>query len=602
MDHITVYDFGGQYAHLIASRIRRLGVHAVVDLPEHFDPKKIDKNCRGIVLSGSPRSVSEKGAPTIDSKVFESKLPVLGMCYGHQLTAHLLGGKVAKGKQAGEYGPAKFGFKSQPGIFAKLKKNSTVWMSHGDEVAKIPAGFELVGSTPGCQIAALANSDKKIFTVQFHPEVVHTEIGGDLIANFVALTGAKKEWNTTKFLADEIKNLKKQVGDRKVFMLVSGGVDSSVAFALLEKALGKKRVFGMLVDHGLMRANEADLVTAALAKAGFPNLHVADESGHFLAALKKATEPEDKRRIIGRVFLAVQRKALKRLGFNPRQWLLGQGTIYPDTIESGGTKHADKIKTHHNRVPEIEAMIKKGLVVEPLRELYKDEVREVGRKLGLPAALIDRHPFPGPGLGVRLLCGLESEKPATTGRIEQEIKRKWKLSGKVMPIRSVGVQGDARTYAHAVALFTSGRDIPKLAAIAAEICQKWKEINRVVLCLNTTTAPRSLRFRPATLTRDRIQLLQAADQAAMDCLAQAKEKDAVWQMPVVLAPVSSDAAHESVILRPIQSQDAMTAQPSALSPALLKSIASSVAKAAGEPVEYIFYDLTSKPPGTIEWE
>ncbi len=435
--------------------------------------------------------------------------------------------------------------------------------------------------------------------VQFHPEVVHTEFGEKILANFLKICGAKKSWNLDKFIREEISRIKKQVGKKKVFMLVSGGVDSAVAFALLEKALGKKRVFGLTIDTGLMRADEVFEVKKSLAKAGFDgNLKIANETKHFLAALKNITSPEEKRRVIGRVFLKVQRKVLKRLRFNPREWLLGQGTIYPDTIESAGTANADKIKTHHNRVPEIQTMLEKGLVVEPLAQLYKDEVREVGRKLKLPKNLVERHPFPGPGLGVRILCG-ESEKPKTTNKIETEIFRKWKIRGKVLPIRSVGVQGDARSFAHPVALFTAARDFEKLDSIATWIVNKFSEINRVVLALDSTKAPRVFQTQFEQLSLDRIELARAADAIVHKNLIAKKLYAKVWQFPVVLAPVFISEG-ESIILRPINSEEAMTANFARLPKTFLTEITKKLKKLDG--VENVFLDITNKPPGTIEWE
>jgi GMP synthase (glutamine-hydrolysing) len=402
-----------------------------------------------------------------------------------------------------------------------------------------------------------------------------------------------------KFLTTEISKIKKQVGDRKVFLLVSGGVDSTVAFALLEKALGKKNVFGLMVDHGMMRKNEAVEVRKSLNKAGFDNLRVENATGHFLAALRNITDPEEKRKVIGRVFLQVQRKALKRLHFNPRQWLLGQGTIYPDTIESAGTAHADKIKTHHNRVPEIERMLEQGLIVEPLAELYKDEVRGVGKKLRLPANLINRHPFPGPGLAVRVLCGPE-DRLATTNKLETEIRRKWKLPGKVLPIRSVGVQGDERTYRHALVIFTSSRDWEKLDTIATQIVNKFPELNRVLLCLSSNRPPRNFRAKASKLTRQRLDLAREADALVNQMLVSKKLYDRVWQMPVVLAPVSESGEQESIILRPVESLEAMTAKFARLPKGAVVELAKRLKKLKG--IEHVFYDLTNKPPATIEWE
>jgi GMP synthase (glutamine-hydrolysing) len=598
MDKIAVIDFGGQYAHLIANRIRRLGVFAEILLPQNIvDVEEELKDYKGIILSGGPQSVFEKDSPKIDSEIFEIGKPILGICYGLQFIVDELKGKVKKGK-GGEYGQSKLKLAGKSKLFTAVPKTSTAWMSHGDEVVKLPEGFIGVASTEDCKFAAIEDSQKQIFGTQFHPEVLHTEAGEKILKNFLTITKAKKSWSLDKFLKEEISRIKKHVGKRKVFMLVSGGVDSAVGFALLEKALGKKNVFGLMVDTGLMRKGETEEVSKSLKKAGFDNLKIINEGKHFLAALANITEPEEKRRVIGRVFLKVQRKALKRLRFNPREWLLGQGTIYPDTIESAGSENADKIKTHHNRVEEIEQMIERGLIVEPLAQLYKDEVREVGRKLKLPKNLIERHPFPGPGLGVRILCGV-SDKPKSTNKIETEIKRKWKLSGKILPIRSVGVQGDSRSYAHPVAIFTAVRDFEKLDKIATWTVNKFKEVNRTVLCLSSNKAPRLFQSSFAKLTNSRVGLLQEVDAIVNKALSTKKLYDKVWQFPVVLAPVFEQEG-ESIILRPVNSEEAMTANFARLPKAFLSEVTKKLLKLPE--VENVFLDITNKPPGTIEWE
>jgi len=598
VDKIAVLDFGGQYAHLITNRIRRLGVFAEIIIPQNLvDPVEELKSYQGIILSGGPQSVFEKNSPKVDSSIFKIKKPILGICFGLQFIVHSFGGKVKKAG-GGEYGESKLRTFGKSKLLTGLPKTSVAWMSHGDEVVKLPKDFEKTASTNDCEFAAIENTDLKIFGVQFHPEVRHSQFGEKILANFLKITGAKKSWNLDKFLKSEISKVKKQVGKKKVFLLVSGGVDSTVAFALLEKALGKKRVFGLMIDHGLLRKNEAEEVRKSLGKAGFENLKIVNETGHFAAALRNITDPEEKRRVIGRVFLKVQRKILKRLRFNPREWLLGQGTIYPDTIESAGTSNSDKIKTHHNRVEEIEKMIEKGLIIEPLEELYKDEVREIGRRLKLPKSLIERHPFPGPGLGVRILCG-ESEKPKSTNKIETEINRKWKIRGKVLPLRSVGVQGDSRTFAHSVALFTASRDFEKLSLISTWIVNKFSEINRVVLCLDVSKAPRVFQTSLTKLNSSRIELAREADSIIYKALVAQKLYSKVWQFPVVLAPVFENFG-EAIILRPINSEEAMTANFARLPKIFLSAVVKKLQKLEG--IEHIFLDLTNKPPGTIEWE
>ena len=597
MDYIAVIDFGGQYAHLIASRIRRLGVLARV-FPASTSISHY-QDAKGIVLSGGPQSVSAPGALTVDPALLTADRPVLGICYGLQAMVVAAGGKVKKGTHP-EYGPAHVSCTSNKSIFSSLKKKEPVWMSHFDEVARLPKDWVCVGSTPSCSFAAAMHATLPLFGIQFHPEVTHTACGEKLLAAFVEKTGAKKSWSMKAFLTQKMKELKKHVGSKKVFFLVSGGVDSTVAFALLTKAVGASKVTGLLIDTGLMREKEIDTVEKALKKAGITNMRVAHESAHFLAAIKNATDPEEKRRIIGRVFLKVQRKSLKAMSVNPRQWLLGQGTIYPDTIESGGTTHAHTIKTHHNRVKEIEALIQKGLVVEPLKDLYKDEVRALGRELQLPPALVDRQPFPGPGLGVRLICATEKSKPQNSTRIEAELRRRWKVTGKVLPIRSVGVQGDERSYAHTAALFAPLAQLSKYLAAVPEIIQKFPEINRVLFCLSTATAPRQCSFTPATITPHRVELLQKADAAAHAVCKKKGVLAHIWQMPVVLIPSSVTKEEESVVLRPVSSIDAMTAEPYVPAAAVLKEAAKNIMTLEG--IGAVFLDITTKPPATIEWE
>jgi GMP synthase (glutamine-hydrolysing) len=451
MDKIVVLDFGGQYAHLIANRIRRLNVYS--EIKDGTTPAKELKKYKGIILSGGPASVSAEDALLVDKKVFELGVPVLGICYGHQLINHVLGGEVGKGETR-EYGPATVEIKEEVDIFKGVKGEINVWMSHFDEIKELAEGFRGIASSKMCPYTAIINEEKNIYGVQFHPEVTHTPQGMTILDNFINVCGAKREWSLEKFIENEIKSIKKFVQEKKVFMLVSGGVDSTVAFALLEKALGKDKVYGLLVDTGLMRYKEVDEIKKALSEIGFNNLHVQNASKEFLSALEKVAQPEEKRMIIGDTFLDIKDKVAEDLGLNTDEWIMGQGTIYPDTIETGGTKHAHTIKTHHNRVDKIQQLIKEGKVLEPLKELYKDEVRIVGEKLGLPKELVWRKPFPGPGLGVRILCSGKEEIIADKRELEEDIKKEADyLEPRVLPIKSVGVQGDERTYRHAVALY-----------------------------------------------------------------------------------------------------------------------------------------------------
>jgi GMP synthase (glutamine-hydrolysing) len=602
-DKIVVLDFGGQYAHLIANRIRRLGVYSeIVDgeiLAEQIPP------CKGLILSGGPQSVYDERSPKCDPKIFDIGIPVLGICYGHQLMQYALGGKVSSGKTR-EYGFARLTVKNQVGIFKDLKPSSRIWMSHFDLVSELAPGFEAIGTTPDCATAALANIDKNFYGIQFHAEVTHTEEGMKILDNFVNICGVKRDWSIEKFMNEEIEVIKKKIGDKKVFLLVSGGVDSTVCFTLLEKALGKERVHGLLVDNGLMRLNEAEKVKKTLSELGFDNLHVVDRSKTFYKALKGVTHPEVKRKLIGDMFWEVKEDAVEELRLNPKEWIMGQGTIYPDTIETGGTKHADTIKTHHNRVDMMQDLINKGLVIEPIAQLYKDEVRVLGEKLGLPKRLVWRHPFPGPGLGVRILCADDIEANKTydfkdlnqkiTDYISQNLKFD-DITVQVLPLKSVGVQGDARTYRHPVALFTKVRNWDQLEQISTAITNHFPEVNRVILTLKGE--PGDFVLNESDVNADRVHLLQKVDDKVNRIMESAPENYDIWQFPIVLVPTSTKSGSESIVLRPIISTEAMTASFARIDEKIVEQIVAQI----DEPlISHIFYDLTHKPPGTIEWE
>lgn len=600
MEKILVLDFGGQYAHLIASRLRSLGFFAEISLPQNFSLAIAKQRViKGIILSGGPASVLAADAPQLPLEIFACGKPILAICYGFQLAIKILGGKIKRG-QVAEFGPTQLTQitpKKSAKIFHKLPQKFQVWMSHFDVVQSLPCTWQVLARTPHCQFAAAETTN--LWGVQFHPEVAHTEFGTKILAKFAKCCGLAKNWSLKEFLQSEIQRIKKQVGSKKVFLLTSGGVDSTVALALLQQALGPQKVFGLLIDTGLLRAGEAQAVLENFRKHGFQHLQLEKAARHFLAALKNVSEPEAKRRIIGRVFVQVQRKVLRRLKFNTREWLLGQGTIYPDTIESAGTKHADLIKTHHNRVPEIAKMLAQNLVVEPLKELYKDEVRAIGRQLKLAPKLLQREPFPGPGLGIRILCG--ETKPLAKGKsLAATIQRKWQTKARVLPLRSVGIQGDQRTFHYPVALFAPHFNLAKFVKLATSILNHFVELNRVLLCLTASTPPRRFLTQKVFLTRDRIALCQRVDEQARQILACSKVASKVWQMPVILAPISTTGDKESVILRPVESEEAMTAAAALFEPQILRQFAQGLTEFPE--IEQVFLDLTNKPPGTIEWE
>ena len=598
IDKIVVLDFGGQYAHLIANRIRRLGVYSEIALPD-TPPDRL-KQYKGIILSGGPSSVLELESPTIDRAVLELGIPILGLCYGHQLIALKLGGTVTKG-HIREYGRAFLRVINDSNLLNGLDKTEQVWMSHGDMVEKLPPAFEMLGSTDDCAAAAVGDPKRRIYGLQFHPEVTDTPHGMKILENFIDICKCKKSWNPKTYAETIIAEIRRRCGgNRKVFLLVSGGVDSSVAFALLIKAIGPDRVMGLHIDNGLMRWNESEDILDYLKKHGFNNLKIENATDDFLDVLRGVIDPEKKRVAIGNMFISVKDRAFSRLNLNPNDWILAQGTIYPDTIESAGTKHADRIKTHHNRVDIILDLIARGQVIEPLAQLYKDEVRELGESLGLPKKLVWRHPFPGPGLGVRVLCSdgkAEKIEPSASEQLGNIVKEAGYHST-ILPIRSVGVQGDGRTYAHP-ALVTGDLDWNRLGELSTRITNTIRSINRVVYGLKVTAG---LRYRlvPAYVSRERLEKLRAIDHIVTEALIASGEYDTVWQMPVVLLPLINDRGEECVVLRPIVSQEAMTARFIPLHKETLNSIIDKSINIKG--IGDIFYDITNKPPATIEWE
>ena len=588
---IVIIDFGGQYAHLIASRVRRFGVYSEIKAAE--TPAEELKDAAGLILSGGPQSVYEEGSPQADPKIFELGIPVLGLCYGLHWMTQTLGGEVKPGETK-EYGFTPITIVEGGGtLLQDCGKGCTVWMSHGDEAAVLPQGFQLIATSDACKNAAFADEKRRFYALQFHPEVTHTEHGEEILKKFVDLCETEP-WSIESYAKKISDGISKEVDGRKVFMLVSGGVDSSVAFTLLNKVLGTDRVQGLLVDTGLMRKGEVEYIRQEFEKLGITNLRIEDASDEFFANLSGIYDPEKKREIIGQTFLDVQKRVADEMGLTIENgWMLGQGTIYPDTIETGATKHADKIKTHHNRIEAVQKMIDQGLVLEPLKDLYKDEVRRLGEEIGLPCELVWRHPFPGPGLGVRILCAEDAEKGVDKPKID--------LPCAVLPIRSVGVQGDQRTYRHAVSLFIEDPTSPteEHFSLAVSIPNSSPDFNRVLVCTSHSEIPEFV-FTPGDLNPRRADLLREADAIVDQVMKEAGLYEKIWQFPVVLLPFGLREKGQSVVLRPIESIDAMTANALHLKSDVLKKMTDQILAIDG--VDLVFLDLTNKPPGTIEWE
>ncbi len=567
---------------MIARRVRNLGVYA--DVAPSETPASALTGRKGVIISGGPSSVHAPDSPTIDPALLTSGAPVLGICYGQQLMAHLLGGRVEKGEH-GEYGFAQLHINAADTILGGIEGPQQVWMSHFDTVVKAPDGFDVLASTETCPIAAIAAPAKKLFAVQFHPEVAHTPCGSTILSNFVFdVCGCERDWDPAGQIAAVEDQIRKTAADRNIFFFVSGGVDSTVAYTLCLRALGPSRVVGTYVDTGLMREGETEFVRSNFAALGAKSFSVADASREFLGALAGVTDPEAKRHIIGQQFVEVQERILEGKHFLDGHWILGQGTIYPDTIESGGSAKADLIKTHHNRVAGIQALIDAGRIVEPLASFYKDEVRAIGRKLGLSAELLDRHPFPGPGLAIRCLCSEVSAIPEKTAE------------GWILPVRSVGVQGDARTYRPVLAL----AEFPESMEEAALLTNRLAGINRVIVTVWTAAPIADFRIARSGLTGERLARLRRADAVVRRLAHESGFDQTIWQFPVVLIPAGSAERPDSAVLRPIDSVDGMTARAVPMPKDLLNAMTAELKEIDG--IGGVFYDLTNKPPATIEWE
>ncbi len=512
---VLVVDFGAQYAQLIARRVREASIYS--EIVPHTMPvaDMLAKNPAAIILSGGPSSVYEEGAPSIDPAIFDAGVPLLGICYGFQTMAAVLGGTVGR-TGTREYGHTDASVGTSSCLFAGTPADQVVWMSHGDAVQAAPEGFEVTASTSETPVAAFEDRSRKLFGLQWHPEVGHSQFGQDALKNFLYKgAGLEPSWTAGSIIDEQVEAIRKQVGDAQVICALSGGVDSSVAAALVHKAVGDQLTC-FFIDHGLLRAGEREQVEGDYARGMGIRVVTCDESERFLSALAGVSDPETKRKIIGREFIrsfeAAQKQVIEQIGAEGGEVkFLVQGTLYPDVVESGGGEGAANIKSHHNVGGLPDDM--KFELVEPLRTLFKDEVRAVGRELGLPDYLVERQPFPGPGLGIRIIGEVTKERldilraadliareELTAAGLDSEI---WQCPVVLLAdVRSVGVQGDGRTYGHPIVLRpVSSEDamtadwtrLPYdvLAKISTRITNSVAEVNRVVL--DVTSKP------PATI-------------------------------------------------------------------------------------------------------
>lgn len=603
---LAILDFGSQFTHMVSRRLRNTGIRCEIFPPSVAVDLLARRGVKGVILSGGPLSVYAPDAPEFNEEILDMDIPILGICYGFQLMTHLLGGEVLAHETA-EYGGANLALDVESTLFSGTPKTQRVWMSHGDVATRLPDGFRTIASTLDCPQAAAEDSVRRRYGLQFHPEVAHSEYGKEILRNFALdICKCTADWDRKAYLAQAEEYIRASVGERNAFLLVSGGIDSVVVFLLLNRVLGQSRVMGLFVDTGLLRGGEAARVRTFFESRGIENFVIRDASAEFLDCVGDITGPESKRTAIGELFLSVKDRVMEDLALDPATWVLAQGTIYPDIITSGGSANANVIKTHHNALPSLRQLE----VVEPLRHLYKDEVRELAAELGLPSSFIQRHPFPGPGLAVRIAGQVTLDKLALYRRLDEIVLRqlqdagwyerlwmgfpilvdvqqskatpigitladstaliRWveewlkdrgvsvpSIEASVLPIRSVGVKGDHRTYEHPVQLSfwnNAGRSyIPDdvIEDLSRAITNRINHVNRTLLTLAS-------------------------------------------RVPV-------NEWEKLVVLRMLVSVDTLTSDWGKLEPTLLDSIAAEIMQVAPE-IDAVLFDVTQKPPGTMEWE
>ena len=617
MEKLAILDCGGQYTKVIDRRVRELGVKSDI-FPISIKSDEL-KDYGSIILSGGPNNIGESERLNFDEKVFELGVPVLGICYGMQLMSDHFGGVVASDVKK-EYGQCEVWIDTNAPIFDGLEETQQVLMSHGDTVKVKPEGFEVIAKS-GDAIAGIGDVKRKMYGFQFHPEVDLTEQGMKMLENFIRKVAEYKEvYELDDRIQTSIKMIQEKVGDNKIIVLVSGGVDSAVTAALLVKALNPDNIYAIHVDSGFMRKNESDIVCENLKKLGMKNLIRENAKDYFfntivetedgpIGPLVDTVDPEKKRRIIGEVFIQVTNRVIERLGLDKENTFIAQGTLRPDLIESGNpdiSGFAHKIKTHHNDVEVIRQARKKGLIVETNADWHKDEVRRVARKLGLEEKIASRQPFPGPGLAIRLICHDKTEEieilPEDVQKLNS-ILEDTSEKGQILPIKSVGVQGDARSYRNLCLMEGNKLDFDwkEVTSKAKEITDSINSINRVGYILNKSNLQEEIKCFDMRICDEAVDLLRELDNIVTTNLESAK----VNQTFAVLIPIGITMKY-SVAIRTFVTNDFMTGRPGEIGKEVekkdIENIVNEIESKFGDKIEFIIYDVTSKPPATTEWQ